>query len=244
MKTHFSFTVIFTLFIFTFAKSQSGFEFGPVFQYQNTWIINDNDMSTGPKLDYETTLNTAIGGQLGIGFNANHGIRLGFFMSKQGQNYTTSQDFIDLPGAQYYTKFEYYNIPVLYRYVADLSKRNSAFILHLGPQFGLLQKSRSTVLIPKTPLNPAFISDEVDSKDFYNSMDIAANFGLGIIVRFSKALHMNTMLNMVYSINDIEKTDKKPADRVSSNNAIIGLQVGLYYLLAGPDYADKAKFRP
>lgn len=244
MKTYFALLTIFILFFFTSAKSQSGFEFGPAFQYQNTWIINDNDLSTGPRLDYETTLNTAIGGQLGFGFNARHGIRVGFFMSNQGQNYITSEDFIDLPKAQYYTRFEYYNIPVLYRYVADLSKRNSAFILHAGPQFGLLQKSTSTVLVPRTPLNPAFISGEVDSKDLYNSMDIAANLGVGMIIRFSKALHMNAMLNMVYSINDIERADKKPADRVSSNNAIAGLQVGLYYLLGGPDYANKDKFKP
>lgn len=237
-------TISFLLITF-FTFAQKGFEIGLAGQFQNTWILNDNDLSAGPALDYKETFGSAIGLQIGYGFNERHGIRVGVFQSTQGQNYITSEEFTELPNAQFFIKQSYLNIPVLYRYVADLKKHNSAFVMHLGPQFGLLQKSTSTVLLRQTPFNNAQISPEFDSKDNYNSMDISAVLGLGTIFRLSKSFHINTMINLAYSISDIEKADKKtPTDRVSSNNGIVGFQLGLYYLIGGPDFVSKDKYKP
>jgi len=225
--------------------AQKGFEVGVAGQFQNTWIFNDNDLSTGPKLDYKETFGRAFGLQLGFGFNDRHGIRVGVFQSTQGQNYITSEDFIELPKAKYFVKQSYLNIPVLYRYVADLKKHNSAFVLHIGPQFGLLQKSTSTAVQSKSPFTNAMISPEFDSKENYNSMDISAVLGVGTIFRLNKSFHINTMINLAYSVVDIEKADKKfPAERVTSNHGVVGFQLGLYYLIGGPDFVSKDKYKP
>ena len=36
-------------------------------------------------------------------------------------------------------------------------------------------------------------------------MDISAQLGLGILARFSPKFHMNAMLNLNYSLQDIDK---------------------------------------
>ena len=87
--------------------AQKGFEIGLAGQAQNTWIINDNDLSAGTTLDYKETFGSAYGIQIGYGFNERHGIRVGIFQSAQGQNYITSEEFTELPNAQYYTKQSY-----------------------------------------------------------------------------------------------------------------------------------------
>lgn len=222
---------------FLTATAQKGFEFGPTYHGQSTWMLNSDDTDTGQDLDYVKTFSTAYGIQMGYGFHARHGLRVGLLMSKQGQEYTTSSEFLELPNTKYFTKTEYLQIPVLYRYNGDLTIANSAFILTVGPQFGMLQSATGTKLIRDTILTTAELSPEFDQKTLFNSMDVSAHLGLGILARFSPKFHMNASLNFNYSINDIEASAFKIPNRAITRNAVVSLNLGLFILLGGPDMA-------
>jgi hypothetical protein len=224
--------------VWTFNTSaQKGFEFGPTFQVQSTWMLNSDDTDKGQDLDYVKTFGSAYGVQMGYGFHARHGLRVGVLLSQQGQEYTTSSEFLELPNTKYFTKTEYLQIPVLYRYNGDLTIANSAFILTLGPQFGMLQSAKGTKLLRDTVATTASLTPEFDQKSLLNSMDISAHLGLGILARFSPKFHMNASLNFDYSLQDIEAPAFKQAGRSATQNAIVSLNVGFYLLLGGPDMA-------
>jgi hypothetical protein len=233
------YTLILTLLILSFltAKAQKGFEFGPTYQVQSTWMLNSDDTDSGQDLDYVKTFATAYGIQMGYGFHARHGLRVGLLMSQQGQEYTTSSEFLELPNTKYFTKTEYIQIPVLYRYNGDLSIANSAFILTLGPQFGMLQSATGTRLNHNKVSQTAFLEEGAVKKADFNSMDISAHLGLGILARFSPKFHMNATLNFDYSINDIEASAFKMPNRAITRNAVVSLNVGFFLLLGGPDLA-------
>lgn len=220
--------------------AQKGFEFGPVFQGQSTWLLNQADNDAGGELDFEYTWNYAYGVSLGYGFHDRHGVRVGMLLSNQGQNYSTDEKFEKLPSTTYYTKSQYLQIPVLYRYNGRLDLNNSAFIVEAGPQFGLLQYAKATEVLVDNNYDLAFLLPEYNCTSCYNSLDIQAHVGVGLLARFSKSLHMNAMLNLNYSLQDIEtEAGKRTPDRPITRNAVIGLNVGFYLLLGGPDMAIK-----
>jgi hypothetical protein len=234
--------VLLSMFVLVSAllHAQRGFEFAPFIQGQNTWLLNQADNDAGGELDFKATWNLAYGVMLGYGFHDRHGIRAGVYLSNQGQNYITDDVFERLPTTKYYTQSQYLQIPVLYRYNGRLDLNNSAFILEAGPQFGMLQWAKATEVLVDNNYDKAFLLPEYDCTQCYNSMDIQARLGLGILARFSTKLHMNAMLNFNYSLQDIE-TDagKRTPDRPVTRNGVVGLNVGLFLLLGGPDMALK-----
>jgi len=221
------------------ALAQKGFEIGPAFQVQSTWMLNKADFDEGPELDFKNTIRFSYGGLIGYGFSNLHGIRTGVMISQQGQEYVSSTEFKPLPGASYRTMTEYMSIPVLYRYNGELQMTNSSFLLTVGPQFGMLQSARSTSLIYDKDNQTAELSPEFDSKARLNELDISAHLGIGLIARFSKHLHMNVALNLNYSLTDIESASTKLTDRPITRNAVGGVQISLFYLMGGNDMALK-----
>ena len=245
MKTFYATILLFLFSTLTFA--QQGFEFGPDFQYQSSWLINSEDMDKGGDLDYKNTMQIAYGFTTSYGFAPRHGIRTGIYFSQQGQKYVTSGEFVELPNAQYQTLTEYIQVPLLYRYNGSLSIANSAFLLTVGPQFGFLQSASGTFLQRKdTTATPKILNESIqpinDAKSLYNSMDISAHIGLGLTARFSKKWHMNAMMNFNYSLQDVEKV-KLPLTRKSTSNAVVGIGISLYYLIGGSEMAGPPKMR-
>jgi len=231
--------------LMTFA--QQGLEFGPDFQVQTTWLMNQDDMDKGEVLDYKNTMQIAYGFTTSYGFAPRHGIRTGIYFSQQGQKYTASEKFVELPNAKYQTLTEYIQVPLLYRYNGSLKIANSAFLLTVGPQFGFLQSANGTFLQRKdTTTTPKILNESIepikDAKSLYNSMDISAHLGLGLTARFSKKWHMNALLNFNYSFQDVEKV-KMPLTRRPTRNAVVGIGISFYYLIGGPEMAGPPKMR-
>ena len=224
--------------------AQKGLEIGPAFQVQSTWMINDYDFDLGGELDFQNTVQMAYGGYLSYGFAPRHAFRTGVMLSQQGQKYITSDDFVELPGTSYQTLTEYMQIPFLYRYNGDLGRGNSAFLLQVGPQFGMLQKAEGTDLLRNLADSTASISAVQDMKGRYNSMDISALVGIGLTARFSKNWHMNAMLNMSYSLSGIEQNPDRIVGRGITRNAVVGLNVGVFYLFKGPETVKKTPVAP
>lgn len=225
--------------------SQKGLEFGPTFQGQTAWLINNTDFDAGAELDLTWYYTYSYGVSVGYGIGERHGIRVGLATSFQGQDYTTSNEYLRLPSAKYQTRLEYMQIPVLYRYNGNLSINNSSFLLTVGPQFGMLKSASSSKLVLDTSNTFATISDVQDVKSSYNKLDISAHLGLGLLVRFSPKFHMNALLNLNYTLQDIESSSFKLPGRDITRNAVVGVEVGFYLLLGGPDLAigGQAKMR-
>jgi len=233
-------TLLFTVLLGLFsAHAQKGLEIGPAFQVQSTWMLNDYDFDLGPELDFENKIQFAYGGYLSFGFAPRHGLRTGVLLSQQGQKYITSGDFVELPSTAYQTLTEYLQVPLLYRYNSNLGKSNSAFLLQVGPQFGLLQRAEGTDLLRNFVDSTANISAVQDLSGRYNSLDISAQLGLGLTARFSKHWHMNAMLNMSYSLTGIEQNPDRISGRGITRNAVVGLNIGVFYLFMGPETVKK-----
>jgi hypothetical protein len=224
-------------------SAQSGIEIGPSIQYQSTWLTNQDDTDAGGNLDFKNTMNLCIGGNLSYGFAPRHAIRVGIFQSTQGQIYTTDDTFIELPSTQYKTTLEYLNIPIQYRYNSDLKRSNTAFLLTVGPQFGILQKATADSLVRNFIDTTSSIKSGLDVLKSYNKNDLSAALGVGMVARFSKHWHMNAMLNFTYSLSDIEISSFKSLGRRPTQNAIVGLNVSFYYLFNGPETATLPKLR-
>jgi hypothetical protein len=226
------------------SNAQLGFEIGPSFQVQNTWMYNQQDADAGPECDYKVTFQTSYGLNVGYGFAPRHGIRAGIFVSQMGQQYTTDDRYLEFPNMKYETLTEYIQVPVLYRYNGSLEIANSAFILTVGPQFGWLQKASRTYLFRDSlqtanPINE--IRTDTTAKAFLNAMDISAYLGVGATIRFSKKIHMNAMLNVSYSFADA--LTNPPAGRSATHNGYVGVAVSLFGLFGGPEMAGPPKMR-
>jgi hypothetical protein len=228
--------------------AQKGFEAGIAVQYSSVWIYNQTDFDKGPELDLKPTYGLSYGANLSYGFAPRHGFRVGYFMSEQGQIYSTDDRFTKFPNQKFLTKLTYTQIPFQYRYTSDLTGRNTAFMICVGPQFGMLKKATATSLSPAiidTVTNDTSytIKPSEDVLKNFNSLDISAAVSLGMIARFTEQLHMNATLNIAYSISDIEASATKAPNRVASRNAVVGIQVGFYYLFNGPPMVHKPKLR-
>ena len=236
--------IISLLVLLTKTQAQQGFEIGPAFQVQNTWMVNSEDFDAGPELDFSRTIRLAYGLNASYGFAPRHGIRAGVFFSQQGQKFVTSEEFTPLPKATSQILSEYIQVPFMYRYNGSLKLANSAFLLTVGPQFGWLQKaSRSYLfrdsLLSTNPINEVRTDSDADAKSFLKSMDISALLGVGATMRFSKKLHMNAMLNLSYSISDV--ISNPVPGRSSTRNGVAGISVSFYYLFGGPEMAGPPK---
>lgn len=233
-----------------FVQAQKGFEIGPAIQFQSTWMTNKFDYDLGPELDVKPTYGMAYGGIVSYGFSNRHGIRTGVMLSQLGQKYTTAAEFKELPSTAYATSADYLLIPLMYRYNSDLGKSNTAFVLQVGPQFGMLQSVKAQYLVRNFVDSTASVMAVPDDsvKQRYNSMDISAVIGVGLNVRFSKMLHMNAMLNLSYSLQSIEQSSFKnalyPTRPSNTRNAVAGLQVSFCYLLGGPEMVRKTPVAP
>lgn len=248
MKNTITYLVFLLTIITSTAFAQKGLEAGLAVQYSSTWIYNQTDFDKGPELDVKPTYGLSYGANLSYGFAPRHGIRIGYFMSEQGQNYSTDDRFTKFPNQKYETKLTYTQLPFQYRYTSDLTGRNTAFMVCIGPQFGMLKKATASVLSPAiidTIANDTSyaIIPIADALKSFNNMDISAAMSLGIIARFTEHIHMNATLNIAYSISDIEASATKLVNREPSQNAVVGLQVGFYYLFNGPPIVHKPKLR-
>ena len=244
-----SITIV-VLSVASLVNAQKGLEIGPMFQYQSNWLTNSTDYDAGPELDVSRTFGMGYGLNLGYGFNERHGIRVGAFKSTQGQKYITSEEFTLLPAARSEILSEYLQVPVLYRYNGNLNISNTAFLLTVGPQFGMLQKVSGNMyagsgLIADSSTIPTSIllKPSQDLKSFYNSLDISGQLGIGMIARFSKKFHMNAMLNFSYSLQDIESVNLKIPNRAATRNGIVALSVSFYYLMWGPEMSGPPKMK-
>jgi hypothetical protein len=195
--------------------AQKGFEAGLHFSPQSPWILNNTDFNKGAELDYKFNTGFAYGAQVSMGFTYRLGIRIEAVVSRQGQKYTTAENFT-IPNFESTVKLDYLLIPVLFRYTGSLERTKTAFQFLAGPQFGILRRARFE--------SNAFKTDVAKT---YENNDLSAVLGLGLTREVLNNLFFQASFRLAYSLKNIEIAQP---NREESRNAVAGIQLGVAYV--------------
>lgn len=210
--------------------AQKGAFIGFSIMPQSAWILNNDDFDSGD-FDFGIPFSVAFSFDAGYIFNESIGIQTGMLYSPQGQKYVDS-DKNDLAEI----KNNYLKIPLLFRLRSGGQK--VAFLFNAGPQFGFLVGSSISSSVGDT--GPPF---GTDTRLYYESFEISAALGLGTSIAIGTNLQLDLMLKLDYGLSEIESSlgkavlyDYDNDGRSSSNNALIGLNIGIKYMFGESDY--------
>lgn len=249
-----------------FAQSQNikGPYLGVTTQFQNTWVINDEQYEDVNYRHKFTTKWAPFGITAGYKFNENHNAQVELIRSKQGENF----DLVDKDGNKTGEKeidLVYWNIPVLFNYTTTGTLR---FSFQLGPQLSILQKGYETNRIDRAgiyhrkgieyPMPASAIgthllasTEEADRQrdarvGQFNKYDAGILLGVGL--EYSLTDHMYVSGNLRYSYNFInirkEEHIESPYDPdiyTLRQNMVVGIQVGVHFLFNTGDGRTPAR---
>lgn len=205
------------------AAAQEGFQLGIEGTPQMSWLGNKDDMDNS-RFEYLPTYNCSFGLSLQYGFNQRFGIGLNGLYSFQGQRYK-------FDNVEQIRKTEYLKIPLQLIYFNEMGT-DWMFIGKVGPQVGLLMNAK---LADKDGND--VISDH---KDAYEDIDIGAVLSLGFGYKITEMLSIDAAVrgdcgftnaeNENYGKNINHPNGAITTNRAITNNATVGLTVGLRYL--------------
>jgi len=224
---------------FGMASAQVEFTGGVNGSYRVPFIINQNNYGQS-ELEYRATSGYGTGLRLGTMF---HNRMFGFFVeanyARYGQNYLGEES----AGSQDVqitkrVKLNYFEIPVMFRYVTDHTNKWGAFYSMAGAQFMVLQKAQIDYFYGGEKVSPfppeRFSSDH--NKAFEKS-DVGLIFDIGYLKCIGKKKNMEITAGIrgYYGLRDINS----PAYRIpnldgvyeKSNNAVGGLNVSWSYII-------------
>ncbi|MEN8247413.1 MAG: porin family protein [Bacteroidota bacterium] len=115
----------------------------------------------------------------------------------------------------YNQKISYFHVPIGIKY-----RFKNHFYVHMGPQFALRSKA---ALIYFEESNNTIIDIEVDNRDLFNSIEVAAMGGLGY--KLQKGEGINIGIKYMYGFTNI----MKDGTRESKNNSLylsVGIPIG------------------
>ncbi|GAA4306955.1 hypothetical protein GCM10023183_22510 [Nibribacter koreensis] len=245
------------------AQSTKGPYIGVTTQFQNTWIINDEQYED---VNYEhkfTTKWAPFGITAGYKFNENHNLQVELIRSKQGENF----DIVDVNGDKTGEKeidLVYWNVPLLFKYTTTGRMR---FNFHFGPQISFLQKGTETNRISRSatysqkgveftgPAPGTYLLASVDEEDrqkdskvgSFNKYDLGAAVGTGLEFDVNSNTYLSANLRGHYNFVNIRKEENindKTRDPDWYNlrqNFVIGIQVGVHFLFNTGDGTSPAR---
>ncbi|WP_181305094.1 outer membrane beta-barrel protein [Rufibacter sp. XAAS-G3-1] len=234
---------------------------GVTTQFQNTWVINDEQYEDVNYKHRSTTKWAPYGFVAGYKFNENHNVQAEIYRSHQGQKF----DLIDINGGKSGEKeidLVYYNIPLLFKYTTTGKVR---FNFQVGPQLGILQKgtehnsfSRAatyqikerTFSVPQGNYLLASTQDSDRSNSNvgeFNQYDLGVLLGTGVEYSLSTNLILTANLRYSYNFVNIRKEEhiedlSRDSDYyVLRQNMVAGVQLGLNYLFNTGDGTSRAR---
>lgn len=233
--------VFFFLAIGTLTYAQKGFNVGANFAALSTNIINQNTWGIGREYDYEFTINTSYGLDVGYNFSDQMGIYSGIWFTTLGQDYS---DNYNGSAWERSVQLKYSMIPVMLKFTSTKAKVN--FLGGVGVLIASLSEANQEWLRDGNPYvdnitNPntgeSFNPGEEDVTDRFNQSDIILNIDLGGRILLGTNLHLDLTLNMGYGFNDINAEDWQiphlDGEYELSRNAFAGIKAGLVYVFAG-----------
>ncbi|WP_205500426.1 porin family protein [Rufibacter psychrotolerans] len=257
------FLLLFLSFPFlTQAQNIKGPYLGVTTQFQNTWIINDEQYEDVNYKHRFTTKWAPFGAVLGYKFNENHNVQVELYHSNQGEKF----DLVDQDGNKAGEKtidLEYWNIPLLFKYTTTGTLR---FNFQVGPQLGILRKgleenrfSRAATYQVKDrsfTIGPGYhlmaSTEESDrARDtrvgMFNEYDAGILLGAGL--EYSLGSNVILTANLRYNYNfvnirqeeHLEDYTRDPDYYTLRQNMVAGIQLGLNYLFNTGDGRTKAR---
>ncbi|MDB5261992.1 MAG: hypothetical protein JWQ14_1273 [Adhaeribacter sp.] len=230
-------------------QQKGSFHFGLTTALNNTWIKVDNDEPNNEHFKYKTTFHWApVGAVVGYKFNDRHDVQLEAFLSRQGQNYTITENG-DGSGVELGEKrinLTYLQIPLLFKFTTGDATR---FNLHVGPQIGFLIKGEEVNEFPeaitlrdRTLMGTYTLAKKEKSDPLFkpaggfNSIAPMAVLGFGIEKDITDKLYLSGNLRFNYGFTDIRDTEITRSnfdfDRYFLRyNIFGGIQAGIHYTL-------------
>ena len=158
----------------------------------NTWLANTNVSDQGDELDFAVTFGGSFGLEALYNFSEKAGVSIGFLYSGHNQKYEG-----EIGNADYETKvrMRYLDIPLLFRVTST-----SGTYFEVGPQFGFLMKAEEE-------FESDVFSDTQDTKDQFNSTNMAAVLGFGVDIDANKEKNViiSIGLRLGYGFSDVTK---------------------------------------
>lgn len=248
------------------AQSVKGPYLGVTTQFQNTYIINDEQYDDVNYRHQFTTKWAPFGITAGYKFNENHNVQAELIRSKQGENL----DLVDKDGNKTGEKkidLVYWNIPLLFKYTTTGRLR---FNFHVGPQLSILQKGTEVnrldkagvyhrkgleYTIPASAVGTHLLAsyEEADrqqdaSVGTFNKYDLGVLIGTGVEYDLTPNLYLSTNLRYSYNFVNIRKEEQisspyDPDTYTLRQNMVVGIQVGLNFLFNTGDGQTPARHR-
>lgn len=232
------------------AQNIKGPYIGVTTQYQNTWIINDEQYEDVSYRHNFTTKWAPFGVTAGYKFNENHNFQVELIRSKQGESW----DFVNKDGdvtGEKTVDLVYWNIPVLFKYTTTGTLR---FNFHVGPQLSILQKGREENTFSRTATYRRDGTDmTIDAGTYllassedadrngnpnvgkFNKYDLGVALGAGVEYSINTATYLSANIRYHYNFVNIREseTQRSPVDPdyyVLRQNMVVGLQLGVHFL--------------
>ncbi|WP_210490110.1 outer membrane beta-barrel protein [Rufibacter aurantiacus] len=243
------------------AQNIKGPYLGLTTQFQNTWIINDEQYEDVNYKHRFTTKWAPIGAVVGYKFNENHNLQAEIYRSHQGEKF----DLVDNAGNKAGEKnidLVYWNIPLLFKYTTAGTVR---FNFQVGPQLGILQKGTERNTFSRTasytikdrsfsvPQGNYLLASTERSEGSnsnvgeFNKYDLGILLGLGAEYSLSTNLILTANLRYGYNFVNIRKEEhiedlSRDTDYyVLRQNMVGGLQIGINYLFNTGDGISSAR---
>ncbi|MFB9861716.1 porin family protein [Rufibacter immobilis] len=244
------------------AQNIKGPYLGFTTQFQNTWIINDEQYEGVNYKHRFTTKWAPYGFVAGYKFNENHNVQAEIYRSHQGEKF----DLIDRDGNKTGEKeidLVYWNIPLLFKYTTTGTLR---FNFQVGPQLGILQKgteenrfSRTATYQLKEKSFPiqagTYLLASTEDRDRsgnanvgkFNEYDAGILLGAGVEYSLTDNLSLTANLRYLYNFVNIRKEEhivdnaRDPDEYTLRQNMVGGLQIGINYLFNTGDGSSSAR---
>jgi len=194
-------------------QAQSTFRLGLGGGINTTWLANTNVSDRGDELDFAVTFGGSIGLEGIYSFSEKAGVSLGFLYSGQNQKYTGESGIGD---EEFETKvrMRYLDIPLLLRLTSS-----SGTYFEIGPQFGFLMSAEEEFEFMGE-------SETEDTKDQFNSMNLAAVLGFGVDIDVSENVIITTGLRLGYGFSDVTKEYDEEEWADLDDDVILGTPTG------------------
>jgi len=224
-------------------NAQKGLTVGANIMPLNSNLINQNTWGNGREYDYKLTFNNSFGIDVGYNLTDHFGITTGYWFTDLGQNYEDSYS-----GSEWERnlKLKYNMIPVMVKFNGTGSTVN--FIGGAGVIFASLKEAQQEWLRDGNPFsqtiqNPitgeSFNLGEEDVTERFEKSDIMINLEMGARIILGEKLYLDGTLNFGYGFKDVNNPDwfipNGSGEYDPSNNAFVGLKIGLAYVLLGAD---------
>ncbi|RNI28665.1 outer membrane beta-barrel protein [Rufibacter latericius] len=243
------------------AQNIKGPYVGVTTQFQNTWIINDEQYEDVNYKHRFTTKWAPFGFVAGYKFNENHNVQAEIYRSHQGEKF----DLMDQSGNKAGEKeidLVYWNIPLLFKYTTEGTLR---FNFQVGPQLGILQKGTERNTFSRTASyqvkantfsvergNYLLASTEDSDRNNsgvgeFNQYDLGVLLGLGAEYSLKDNLILTANLRYGYNFVNIRKEEhiedyRRDTDYyVLRQNMVAGIQLGINYLFNTGDGTSSAR---